>query len=196
MIRWYEQKGYIIPKRKVQLYYINKYGVRKKNGVALRVKKGTKILIDISDLAPCSNAGVPVICPNCGKHFKVRWRTYSDRKSDKCNDCVKRTVIVGCHSYWVSKLITNNLDAKCDISKENDKRFLVLHHLRSRNKGGKNEKSNYVILSANYHMAFHNSLGGTSKGCTPKQYYKFKNKELIASQLDMLSDDWELYDYE
>ena len=80
--------------------------------------------------------------------------------SESCRSCAaKKGFKGGCHSYWVAKLITNNLNAKCDISGETDKRFLVLHHLLSRKKGGKNTKNNYVVLSANYHTAFHNILG-------------------------------------
>jgi hypothetical protein len=84
----------------------------------------------------------------------------------------------GCQDYWVDKLIINNPDAKCDISGETDKRFLELHHLLSRASGGKNEESNFVVLSANYHRAFHRWVGGTNVPCTPEQYYEFKELEL------------------
>lgn len=84
----------------------------------------------------------------------------------------------GCHSYWVNALITNNPDAKCDISGETDKRFLVLHHLYSRDNKKEVNKDAYVVLSANYHMAFHVWNGGTNVSCTPEKYYEFKRQEL------------------
>ena len=51
-IKWYKEKGYEIPLHKVQLYYTNKKGEKKKNGIEYRVKKGTKITVKVSDLLP------------------------------------------------------------------------------------------------------------------------------------------------
>lgn len=179
MIKWYQSKGYDIPLEKVQLYCKNKKGETIKNGVKYRIKNGTKILVRVDDLPPKSNETITVICEQCGKEYKTRFGFYNSKKTNKCSECQKKTLKnCGCHSFWINKLITNNPDAKCDISGETDKRFLVLHHLLSRNNGGENTPENYVILSANYHMAFHNSIGGTQYGCTPEQYYEFKNAEL------------------
>lgn len=193
-IKWYKEKGYEIPLHKVQLYYTNKKGEKKKNGIEYRVKKGTKITVKVSDLPPKSNEMITLICEECGKEYTTRYSFYKTKKTNKCSECQKRILKQeGCHTYWVNKLITNNPNAKCDISGETDKRFLVLHHLLSKNKGGKNTEENYVILTANYHMAFHNELGGTQYGCTPEQYYNFKNKELqTMKNKDMLSEDWEV----
>lgn len=179
-LKWYKEKGYDIPVEEVQSYY-NKNGKRIKNGKKHRVKKGTKILVKVEDLPPKSNQEILVVCENCGKEYYTRYGFYKSKKTNKCNDCVKKELKTkeGCQSYWIDELINRNPNAKCDISGETDKRFLVLHHLLSKSKGGKNSRDNYVILSANYHMAFHNSLGGTQYGCTPEQYYDFKEKEMI-----------------
>ena len=178
-MKWYKEKGYDIPTEKVQLYCKNKKGNTIKNGVEYRVKVGTKIIVKVEDLPPNSNEDITVVCEKCGKEYTTRYSFYKKKKTNMCSECQKKTVKRdGCHSFWVDKLITNNPEAKCDISGETDKRFLVLHHLLSRKRGGKNEAENYVILSANYHMAFHNEIGGTQYGCTPEQYYAFKEKEL------------------
>lgn len=178
-LKWYSEKGYEIPTQEVQLW-ATRNGERVKNGTKHRVVKGTKILVDIKDLPPGSGEKITRICTFCQNEFTTPYYAWVKKEcSDRCTSCAKRTVRGdGSHSYWVSKLIEQNDDAKCDISGETDKRFLVLHHLLSRSLGGRNIESNYVILSANYHMAFHNWVGGTNVPCTKEQYYEFKEKEL------------------
>lgn len=177
-IKWYREKGYDIPTKPVQSYCKNKKGERKRNGIRERVQKGTKIIVKVEDLAPKSNQEVTLVCERCGKEYTTQYRAYKSKKTNLCTDCEKKRLKNGgCHSYWVDELITRNPEARCDISKETDKRFLVLHHLMSRSNGGQNEPDNYVTLSANYHMAFHNEIGGTQYGCTPEQYYEFKERE-------------------
>lgn len=44
-----------------------------------------------------------------------------------------------------------------------------------------NVEANYVILSANYHLAFHVWNGGTNVPCTPESYAKFKSLEMIVT---------------
>ena len=179
-IKWYESKGYEIPKEEVQLYCYNKLGKKVKNGKDLRVRNWTKIKVNVKDLPPKSNHQVTLVCEECGKEYTTTFQFYSKKKTDKCTECEKKTPRPNgkSHQYWIRRLITDNPEAKCDISGETDKRFLVLHHLTSKSDGGKNTRKNYVILSANYHMAFHNSIGGTTAGCTPEQYLEFKENEL------------------
>lgn len=172
-IKWYERKGYIVPTYAVQLWTW-KNGKRIKNGIDRRVKLGTKILIDPADLPPSSNQWVQYVCDVCGQPFNTRWSVYRKKMSKSCRVCAaKKGFKGGCQDYWVDALIINNPDARCDISGETDRRFLELHHLLSKKLGGKNEKLNYVILSANYHTAFHRWVG-TQKATTPEQYYQFK----------------------
>lgn len=179
-IKWYQKKGYHIPVRKKQTYYINKNGERKKNGTkSVTVARGTKIMVDVKDLSPKSNETVKFICTECEQEHTTRAAAFFIKLDSKCTGCKKKELKnTGCHSYWVKKLITDNPNAKCDISGETDKRFLVLHHLLNSKSGGKNEFENYVILSYNYHLAFHNSIGGTNVACTPKQYIEFKQNEM------------------
>ncbi len=180
-IQWYRSKGYEIPMIKTQLYYIDKNGNRYKNGHKYRIRKGTKILVDVADLPPKSNQIVNYTCIVCGLNCTTTWQAFQKKHTpDKCRECKKKEIKgTGCYTYWVDQLITKNEFAECDISGERDKRFLILHHLLSRKYCGKDEKSNYVVLSANYHLAFHNWNGGMSVPCTPDQYYKFKAQEMI-----------------
>lgn len=182
-LRWYQDKGYEIPTVLVQLWAKNKNGERVKNGVEARVARGTKLVVKRSDLPPMSNKKLVFRCASCGNEYTTTWGAYRDKKSRDCKACVlARVKTTGCHSYWVDRLIVNDPRAKCDISGETDKRFLVLHHLLSRKSGGKNEASNYVILSANYHLAFHNWNGGMNVPSTLEQYNEFKRLELCKKK--------------
>ena len=180
-MKWYEDRGYEIPVREVQLYTTNSKGERIKNGVKTRVARGTSILVDVTDLPPKSNVDIHYTCLKCGKPYKLRYGVYVGKKDPNvCGPCSKlSTKGTGSHGYWVDQLIVKNPKAACDISGETDKRFLVLHHLLSRSLGGKNLPENYVILSANYHMAFHVWNGGTNIPCNPEQYLKFREVELL-----------------
>ena len=181
-LRWYLERGYEIPTVLVQLWAKNANGERIKNGVERRVARGTRIVVKHSDLPPMSNKRLVFTCESCGNEYTTTWGAYRDKKSRSCKSCVLANVkTTGCHSYWVYRLITNNPYAKCDISGETDKRFLVLHHLLSRRNGGKDEEENYVILSANYHLAFHNWNGGMNVPSTPDQYREFKKSELCSN---------------
>lgn len=179
-LKWYTQKGYIIPKTPIQVYCKNRNGRRIKNGIEYRVVRGTTLMVREEDLPPSSNEIIRFICEKCEKTCTTTWSAFKKKQSRKCRDCKKADIKgTGCHTYWVNRLITMSSEAKCDISEENDKRFLVLHHLHSE---GYNTPENYVTLSANYHLAFHKSMGGTGVPCTAADYYFFKEKELINKQ--------------
>ena len=177
--RWYIDKGYEVPTYIRQLYGTNKQGIKYKNGVKTSVKRGTRILVKTEDIPPGSQTRIYFTCVDCGDDSSSPYSIYSKKKTDKCMECAKLGPRGdGSKTYWKKRLIWDNPDAKCDMSGETDKRFLVLHHLLCRKAGGKNELDNYVILSANYHMAFHNSMGGSAAPCTKEDYINFKNKEL------------------
>jgi hypothetical protein len=189
--KWFKERGYHVPTHDVQLWAVIK-GKLVKNGIGTRVKNGTKIIVKIADLPPASNVTITRCCNSCGNEFTTTYGAYLKKKeSDRCAACSKKGLKGdGSHGYWVEQLIVKHEFAKCDISGEADKRFLVLHHLNSRSIGGKNTVDNYVVLSANYHLAFHMWCGGTNISCTADQYKEFKMLEL--RQTDMLADDWSL----
>ena len=178
-LKWYTELGYTVPTHTVQLW-AQLRGKRVKNGNKVRVAVGTKIVVKLKDLPPSSNQKITRICTSCSNKFTTTYGAYLKKEqSDRCISCAKKKIKGdGSHGYWVDKLIKNNQKAKCDISGEVDKRFLVLHHLDSRSNGGKNTPSNYVILSANYHLAFHTWNGGMNVLCTKEQYYEFRKQEM------------------
>ena len=177
-LSYYRSKGYDVPSRPVQLW-ANIGGKRIRNGIKYRVARGTKIFVAEGDLFPASNVAVPFVCETCGRIFQTRWSAQRIKLSRNCVSCqAKKGFKGGCHSYWVERLIAKNLEAACDVCGERDRRFLELHHLLSRSLGGKNERENYVILSANYHRAFHNWMGGSGVGCRPEDYLRFREMEL------------------
>lgn len=194
-LRWWQSKGYVIPTTP-RLLYATRDGRRVRNGVKLTVARGTRIQVRIEDLPPKSNAEVTYTCVECRDEFVTQYRAHRDAAVRRCKSCAARQGFKGgCHSYWVERLISNNPDARCDISGERDKRFLILHHLLSRSLGGKDAKENYVVLSANLHMAFHNWMGGSSVPCRPEDYASFRCRELAglrpaSRQTDMLAEDW------
>lgn len=77
-IKYYEDLGYKIPRRK------DKHG-------RISVPKGSKIKVKIKDLTPCAHALIEVVCDNCGKDIKnVQWENYLGHlHEDKyyCHEC-------------------------------------------------------------------------------------------------------------
>ena len=63
-IRWYENKGYEIPK------YYNKKRCK------YIIKSGTKIKVKVEDLTNGSNAIVNCICDECKTKTEMTWYTY------------------------------------------------------------------------------------------------------------------------
>lgn len=176
-IKWYVDKGYHVPTEKVQLYAKGTNGQRIKNGIELRIKNNTEIFVKPQDLPPSNKSKVECICSKCGAQFTIKWSDWYKKKTDMCRYCSSNAPKVFCHTYWVKKLITDNPDSKCDISGETDKRFLELHHLTSVKDVIATSPEEYVILSANYHRAFHKYIS-TTKRCTPELYFEFKRQEL------------------
>lgn len=177
LVLWYRSRGYDVPTHARQCYATIE-GKRVKNGFKVSVARGTTIWVKPDDVPPQSNINIPFVCATCGKKCRTRWSAFKKKISNNCVSCqAKKGFKGGCHSYWVEQLIENNADAFCDISGERDKRFLVLHHLLCRKLGGANALDNYVVLSANYHTAFHVWMGGMQVHCRPEDYELFRRLE-------------------
>ncbi|OAO82597.1 HNH endonuclease [Anoxybacillus flavithermus] len=73
-VSYYESKGYSIPK------YIDKLG-------NLRVKKGTKIVVLVSDLPETSGIEIEYQCNSCKQIFKTRYYRYLKNEHDLCKSC-------------------------------------------------------------------------------------------------------------
>lgn len=184
-IQWFKNKGYLIPTEKVQLWAKNAQGERIKNGMGERVRQGTKLVVRVDDLRPTSNRKVEWTCNNCNQTHKTTYYAFLRKKSTLCRKCYNTTQRnLDSQDYWVDQLIKKNEGAKCAISGETDKRFLVLHHLRSRSSGGENEESNYVVLTANWHLAFHRWMGGHNIPCREEDFYEFKQLQVLEDAGD------------
>ena len=77
-IKWYEEKGYEIPR------WIDNRG-------RLKVKRGTKIIVNVKDLPDGSGITVDIKCDECGTEMLgIRWVDYKDRMhEDGKNYCKK-----------------------------------------------------------------------------------------------------------
>jgi hypothetical protein len=176
--RHYEEKGYVIPRMKKQKYEKGANGNLCKAGTCISTEN-RKILVKVLDLPPTSHYPIQYRCDKCGEVFTVGYNMYRRRRAlgDLCKRCATTKDHVTSHERWVKKLIIDNPYAQCDISGENDKRFLVLHHLEGRGDNKNNFRDGYVIISANYHVAFHKFLGSTRVRSTREKYLEFKQRE-------------------
>lgn len=117
-IKWYENKGYEIPKIK------DKWG-------KIRIKQGTKIKVEINDLIENSNAKVDIQCDGCGRIINnVLWQNYKKCVKDDgkyyCNICAKNIYKKFISFYdWcyenLSKEEADNIIARWDYEKNIDK---------------------------------------------------------------------------
>jgi len=80
-IRYYEEKGYEIPRR-----------LDKRN--RFHIPKDAKIMVDVLDLSEYSNIQVNFICDYCGKEYTQTFDSYSNKNKngiihkDCCVDCI------------------------------------------------------------------------------------------------------------
>lgn len=184
---YFESKGYEIP---TERYHRGMNRAGKNMGYRTRYVLGSLIEVKVSDLTPGSHYRVTYTCDTCGVERSTLYNLYLKRQqsegSDRCPTCAKRVtgrnngVSHRTGDYGKNSLRLKLLaapDVVCDISGEPDKRFLVVHHLIPRSRGGQNTVDNMVVLTANYHTAFHRSLGGNGGECGPEQYYEFREQE-------------------
>lgn len=73
----YEKLGYFIPK------YIDNYG-------RLKIKRGTKILVKISDLPFKSHVKIDCKCDNCGDIKNVVYNSFIHKENYICPKCIKQ----------------------------------------------------------------------------------------------------------
>lgn len=173
MIKYYENKGYIIPKYK---YKDNK----------LKVKKGTKIIINIKDLPKASGLKVNVECDCCKKNYKISYSNYNKcihNNKIYCNKCSKIVLNSGeNHPLWKhdktreerliersypkyvnfikNVLIRDNYTCKC-CGDKNTKHDIEVHHLDGYNWciEKRTDETNGITLCKNCHKNFHLKYG-------------------------------------
>ena len=175
-VKYYEEKGYKIPK------YKNNLG-------KIKVKKGTKILIKTEDLS--NNSKIKVIvkcdCQDCNKIKRIRYDSYIQtmNKYGKyyCRQCSMRLFHSGENSYnWVQSITQeereegrytleyNNFIRKvlkrdnytCQVCKKSSKEIkLKVHHIDGYNwcKERRTDESNGITLCETCHKNFHSKYG-------------------------------------
>lgn len=103
-IRYYESIGYEIP--------------RMKSFGAMRVPKGTKIIVPVIDLSPTSSALVEIQCDCCGMIYKrpyAQYYTYNHQGKMYCKSCAITILTSGEKHYkWKSdKTDEERLNERC-----------------------------------------------------------------------------------
>jgi len=141
-------------------------------------QKCPKILVNVKDLSDSSRAIVQVQCSDCGKVRSRPYGRYIQAKNHRCQSChhifnppAKSRLDKGKSLKAVSKRMLKN--GICDITGEDTRLFLVVHHVVSRSNGGTDDESNLVVLSANIHTMYHRLHGNKN---TKEQYLEFKRK--------------------
>lgn len=97
-IKWFEDKGYEIPRIKKTRY--DKNGHNK--GLRASVPKGTTIKVDVHDLQPTSTAKIEYECDYCHKIRSVSWGKYMVQNHDGktyCGNCAQKVLCSGENSY-------------------------------------------------------------------------------------------------
>ena len=98
---YYEERGYKLP-------------YTKDNRGRIRIKKGTKIWIDVKDLPPSSNVKILYKCDDCGIEKEVISHTIFNRKNSQfkkdgktlCSDCANHRMSGEKNSQYKHGLIT------------------------------------------------------------------------------------------
>lgn len=78
-VSYYEEKGYEIPK------HLDK-------GNKMRVKRDTKIIVNVLDLPPESAIRIRYQCDLCEKSFETKYSSYLKNKFDTCRECNMKKV--------------------------------------------------------------------------------------------------------
>lgn len=173
---YYENLGYVFPKRLVQLDPTHKKIVE-------RVKIGATIKVKVSDLIKGSAQKITCECDNCKKIYSMEYRNYLKWKIDDkiyCNNCKNTLFHSGENSYRYNKDLTelereygryhkenrefiriclNRDEYKCTIC--NSKEELQVHHLEaySKYKNLRYDINNGITLCKKCHTRFHSIYG-------------------------------------
>ena len=194
VIRWYEDKGYEIPR------YYNKANSK------YMVKNGTKITVKVEDLSKGSNTKVYVECDGCHKKYKERYITYYNHNHNGkvyCIHCTKTLFFSGknhpnwnfektqeereidrtfpeYHEFIKKVLARDNFTCQCCGKKISGD--IEVHHLDGYDwcKEKRTDETNGIALCKNCHKNFHNNYG--LGGNTKEQFEEWIGKRDIILQ--------------
>ena len=191
--KYYESIGYNVPT------YIDKKG-------RIKVKNGTKMVVNVLDLPKGSSLKIKYICDKCGQIFKTSYCKYNNNLHDDkyyCRHCATLIFNSGENSYyWNPNRIQeeringrNYLEYKnfikrvlardnytCQICKDSSNSKLEVHHLNgySWDIENRTNESNGITLCKNCHNKFHTIYGRNNN--TKEQFLEFiDKKELIIN---------------
>ena len=196
-IKWFEEKGYYIPRRKSKWRDIS-------------VPKNTKICVKVDDLLDGSHVAVECDCDRCGKTYEISWKDYKkNNRNGKtyCNPCSstlfnsrennaswnpnktdeEREIGRKYPKYndFVRKVLARD-NYTCVISgKKGNEVELDVHHLDGYDWciEGRTDVTNGITLSRDIHKAFHSKYGYGKN--TKQQFLEFIN------ELDLVLDDYD-----
>lgn len=187
-VSYYKNLGYKIP---------TEFDTKKNKYI---VKRGTKILVKVSDLQPNSQVLVDVSCDNCSKEYKKSYAKYNTQNHDGktyCQSCVMSVLYSGeNHHLWndnktqeerevgrnypeytefiKSVLARDNYTCQCCGKERSD---IEVHHLYGYSgfPQYRIDQTQALTLCRTCHQSFHNwhvqKYGFENKGnCTREQY--------------------------
>lgn len=215
MIKYYEDLGYIIPKRK-------NYG-------RLSVPKGTTIIVDIEDVPTYSTVKVELNCDNCKRNTTSTYYDYNRHNHNGltyCENCANTILHSGKNNpnykteitkeernnrrsnpeykEFVKRVLTrDNFTCQCCNQSINNIDIEV-HHLDGYDWciEKRTDDTNGICLCSTCHKAFHNEFGygGNTKqqyeewiGYTVGNLKKYNGKLFTAKRVYCLEDD-KIYD--
>ena len=174
-IKHYEKLGYTIPR------YLDK-------NKQLKVKKGTTIIVNTSDLPPCSNIKVTVQCDHCGQVYQVNYFSYLKSQTYHagtvyCNHCIqkifKRKIEPNerdRHKFYpeYTTFVRNVLkrdNYTCQCCEKKLSKGLEVHHLDGYDWciEKRLDETNGITLCGNCHGNFHSKYG---RGNNRKEQYE------------------------
>lgn len=194
-IKWFEDKGYEIK--------------RKKNNWKYVVPRGTKIIAKVEDLSKGSNAKVDCECDGCKKPISMKWSRYLKCNRDGkiyCSPCINKIFFSGennglwnpnktqkeredrrhitGYKEFVQKVLARDNYTCVITGKTGNETELEVHHLDGYDWciERRMDVTNAVTLSKEMHKAFHTKYGRGKN--TKQQFLEF------AGNINLLLDDY------
>ena len=203
-IKWFENKGYKIPRREKKYIYKGK-----RTSKIYSVPRGTKIIVKVDDLQNGSHAEVNCECDECSKQLKMKWKTYYQSNHNGkiyCINCAHKVFNSGENSSrwntnltdeerkngrniegyleFINKVLARDNYTCVITGKTSSEAKLVVHHLDGYDwcVEGRTKVTNGITITEELHKSFHSKYGYGNN--TKQQFLEFVKK------LDIVLDDY------